>query len=159
MKCLICGAKCHTQMALGGEKAKQYPNLCPTCNKRRQEEILIMSKDGLRYAFIPSIRTDGEVKIEAPKFKHPRNFWLVPGPMIKTVMEKLYPLTEEEKRTKEQIKELEGEKEELECEISDIENKIEDLEQELSFNPEREIKTTWLMGAAPEIRSQIMGAA
>lgn len=113
MKCLICGARCHKQMTLDGKRALNYPNLCSACNMRRKNEYLIMAKEGTKYAFVPIERFSelGEiVNIPMPKC-HPKNFWLVPETMISTCMQKIYPLTEDEKRTKKMIKRLHEERE------------------------------------------------
>jgi len=147
MRCLVCGQQCDRQRSLDGGWAKNFPNLCLKHNQRRAKEVLLFSEDGSRYAFLPRERIKGGEKAETPYLRHdrhPKNFWLLPGMMISTVLEKLYPLTEEEKATKRRIGNLQSEREDLLAEAAEIATRIEELELELEFNPDREVHNTWL---------------
>ena len=100
MRCPICGRSCARQRALDGGWAENYPNLCQNDNRRRKTEVLLLAEDGAKYAFLPRERIKRGTKAVTPYHlhdRHPKNFWLMPGMMISTVLEKLYPLTDEEK--------------------------------------------------------------
>jgi hypothetical protein len=146
MKCLICGTSISGQKDLDGGWAPKYPHLCLEHNRRRSSEVLILAEDFTRYAFLPKTRIKGDEVAVAPDIfrKHPKNFWVVPRQMISTVLEKLYPLTEDEKAKKRRISDLRSELEGLQAEKIEIEAKIEELEEELEFNPDREVFSTWI---------------
>jgi len=141
MKCLLCGNSCSCQIDLVGRPALDYPHICTACNQSRKTSVLLMTKDFSEYAFVP--RKIGSVEAQIPRpDRHPKNWWLVPKGMLKTVLEKVYPLTEDEKRIKQHISSLQSDKDDLEGEIAEIEWKIDELEDELSFSPDRVIKRT-----------------
>ena len=147
MRCPICGTECARQRSLDGGWAENFPNLCLRDNLRLRKEVLLFSEDGSRYAFLPRERIKGGEKAETPYLhhdRHPKNFWLMPGMMISTVLEELYPLTDEEKATKRRISNLRSEREDLLAEAEEIEARIDELETELEFNPDREVHSTWL---------------
>ena len=149
MRCPICGTPCARQRSLDGGWAEKYPNLCLEHNRRRAKEVLLFSEGGDRYAFLPRERIKGGEKAETPYLRHdrhPKNFWLMPGMMISTVLEKHYPLTDEEKATKRRISDLRSEREDLLADAEKIEARIDELETELEFNPDREVHSTWLAG-------------
>lgn len=151
MKCQICGQPCGHQRALDGGWAK-FPNLCLEHNRRRKKEVLLFSEDGTKYAFFPRERIKKGETATTPYLRHdrhPKNFWTMPAMMISTVLEKLYPLTEDEKATKRRISSLRGELEDLQAEAIEIEAKIEELEGELEFDPDREVFSTWLKAPHP----------
>ena len=153
MRCLICGQSCGRQRSLDGGWAEKFPNLCLEHNQRRAKEVLLFSEGGERYAFLPLERIKGGEKAETPYLhhdRHPKNFWLMPGMMISTVLEKLYPLTDEEKATKRQISSLRSEREDLLAEAEEISSKIDELETELEFNPDREVHSTWLSASVSQ---------
>lgn len=155
MKCLVCGNPCSCQTDLDGQGAQDYPHLCTACNRVRKSNVLLMTKDLKKYAFVPrKIETPkGPVDAQVPSpNRHPRNWWLVPKGMLETVLEKVYPLSDDEKAIKRRISRLQSEKEDLEGEIAEIEGKIEELEDTLSFNPDNVIQTTW-MGSARRVVS------
>jgi hypothetical protein len=130
MKCLICGT------SISGQK---------------DLEVLILAEDFTRYAFLPKTRIKGDEVAVAPDIfrNHPKNFLVVPRSMISTVLEKLYPLTEDEKAKKRRISYLRSELEDLRAEKIEIEAKIDELEEELAFNPDREVFSTWLKAPHP----------
>ena len=113
--------------------------------------MLLLAEDGSKYAFLPRERIKKGEIATTPYLRHdrhPKNFWLMPGMMISTVLEKLYPFTDEEKATKRRISNLRSEREDLLADAESIAARIDELETELEFNPDREVHSTWLSTSA-----------